>query len=445
MGLIDSLRKADKKGLFKSADSFAAYSTGFLPLDYANGFMYNHPNEKGMMESQEILGIMGGTFTTFIGYSGTGKTTLADQIAFNIISPYPNGLMIHCDIEKTAMYERILQVTGAKEDDPRIILNKDHVAIEDVLEMIDDICRTKDELGDECKYELPPEFNKNGKPVKVFEPTVIILDSLAAFNSRDVKDAVLEGQMSTNREVGQISQFYTKCLNKMSRYNINIFSINHIKSKVDVNPYQASPQQVMMLRPGESLPRGFAPIYYAQNIFRTNSTKSNIYTMEDNGFTGFKCAVQVVKSKTSFIGSTVNLCFNSKIGFDPIYTLYESAEQMGLIEGRNPNLYFKGLDQYKFNRKRFRDKFIEERAFRMAVLDIMQPYFTAMLGVKNGDVDTTSYITIADLNKDNRDEAYVGPVLASAEVDKAKAAQDALKADAPKTGRKTEANAAKDE
>ena len=47
MGLIDSLRKADKKGLFKSADSFAAYSTGFLPLDYANGFMYNHPNEKG--------------------------------------------------------------------------------------------------------------------------------------------------------------------------------------------------------------------------------------------------------------------------------------------------------------------------------------------------------------------------------------------------------------
>ena len=231
----------------------------------------------------------------------------------------------------------------------------------------------------------------------------------------------------------------------MSRYNINIFSINHIKSKVDVNPYQASPQQVMMLRPGESLPRGFAPIYYAQNIFRTNSTKSNIYTMEDNGFTGFRCAVQVVKSKTSFIGSTVNLCFNSKIGFDPIYTLYESAEQMGLIEGRNPNLYFKGFDQYKFNRKRFRDKFIEEKAFRMGILDVMQPYFTAMLGVKNGDVDTTSYVTIAELNKGNCDEEYVGPVLDSAEVDKVKAAQEALKMDTIKTGQKTEANVTKDE
>ena len=45
MGLIDSLRKADKKGLFKSADSFASYSTGFLPLDYANGFIYNHLND----------------------------------------------------------------------------------------------------------------------------------------------------------------------------------------------------------------------------------------------------------------------------------------------------------------------------------------------------------------------------------------------------------------
>ncbi len=380
MSLISALSAADKKGLFQSTDYFANYSTGILPIDFANGFMFE--NYKG--EKVPVTGIIGGTFVTVIGISGSGKSTAAQQMAYNIIKPYENGLMIVFDVEKTALKNRIVEICGADRDDPRIILQKDNVAIEDVMDTLDKICEEKERGGDLYKYDLDTNLfiGKDGKPVRMYVPTVFIIDSLPSFNSKSRKEDELEGQMSGGREASQISQFYTKCLNKMSKYNITIFAVNHIKSKVDINPYQSSIPQLMMLKQGESLPRGVAPIYYAQNIFRFNATKGNMYTLEDNGFEGFKSTVQLAKTKTSFIGATVDVCFNADIGFDPIYTLYEFGKQADIIEGRNPHMYFKDAPEFKFSRKNFREKFINEPDFRIAVGNAVYPYLLLLIGSK---------------------------------------------------------------
>ena len=394
MSLISELRSKDKKQLFSTNDAFTPYSTGLLPLDYANGFQAPLARDR----VAPIAGVMGGTFITIIGLSGSGKTTLADQIAYNIIRPFDDGVMIHVDIEKTALKARIAQVTGSDPEDPRIILDKDRTSIEDVLDMIAEICNEKESGGEKYKYTIPEEYwVVPDKPTKVYVPTVLILDSLATFNSRERKEDTLEGQMSGGREASQISQFYSKCLNSMNRYNITIIAVNHIKSTVDINPYQSHVPQMMLLKQGESLPRGVAPIYLAQNIFRCNATKGNIYTIEENGFQGFMCKIQVAKTKTAFIGSEVNVCFNSEIGFDPIYTLYEFATQAGLIEGRNPYLYIKGLDTMKFNRKQFRVKFISEPEFRDGVMSIMQPYLFSLLGSKDPTGEKTTYESVDGL------------------------------------------------
>ena len=94
-----------------------------------------------------------------------------------------------------------------------------------------------------------------------------------------------------------------------------------------------------MLKPTEQVNRGFAAQYYSQNFFRIDSNKSNMYKPEDVGFSGYKATIQIAKTKTAFIGSTIDVCFNGSIGFDPVFSLYEYAKSLGIIDGRNPFLY----------------------------------------------------------------------------------------------------------
>ena len=138
----------------------------------------------------------------------------------------------------------------------------------------------------------------------------------------------------------------------------------------------------MMLKPSEQVNRGYAAQYYSQNYFRLDAIKSNMYKVEDVGFQGYKASIQIAKTKTAFIGSTVDVCFNGEIGFDPIYSLFEYAKSIGIIDGRNPFLYPTGLSEYKFSRKDFRNKFIGEEGFRNAFMGVLQPHLEAMLGSK---------------------------------------------------------------
>ena len=250
MGLKQDLIKADKKGLFKCDSFYDCYSTGFLPIDYLNAFKVTYMDENGQPATKLMTGLMGGKFITIIGYSGTGKTTLADQIAWSICNSYPsdasedtirkfkeNTMFVHVDVEHTATISRIKELTGASQwdVDNRIILNNDNTYIEDVMAMIDQVCQAN---PDEYTYSINGRPFGSAKPVKVYVPTVFLIDSLPAFTSKNADVSMLEGDMSANREVKQISQFYTKCLGRMQKYNITIIAINHIKSKIQINPYE---------------------------------------------------------------------------------------------------------------------------------------------------------------------------------------------------------------
>ena len=77
MSLMRELDAGDKKGLFKSNDTFVNYSTGLLPLDYANGFWLTIDDKEGYRRVP-VTGIIGGTFVSVIGSTGSGKSTFAD-------------------------------------------------------------------------------------------------------------------------------------------------------------------------------------------------------------------------------------------------------------------------------------------------------------------------------------------------------------------------------
>lgn len=398
--LLDALRANDKKGLFTSDDVFTTYSTGLLPLDYANGSWMRIKKEDGTEESVPLLGIVAGTYTTIIGGTGCGKTTLADQMGYNVIKPFEDGIMIHKDCEQTALKPRIVQITSRDPNYPNVLLDKTAVSIEDTIETINKICEAKEQAGDAAKY--PVEDPVFGTTNLIYVPTVIIIDSLPSFNSKDMagignNNMQMQDGMAVNREVKDISQFYAKQLYRMNKYNINIIAVNHIKANPSAGMI-GSPQVqgLMMLRQGETCPRGTAPMYYAQNVFRCNMVKSSFYDPDDVGFSGSKIVIQIAKSKTTFVGSSVSVAFNSATGFDPIFTMYEFANDIGLIEGRNPYLYLHGMESFKFKRNQFRDKFINDTAFREGFMEICQPYLESLLGSK--ELTESDKLRYGDLN-----------------------------------------------
>lgn len=375
--LLDSLKSGKHKGLFESNNEFAVYSTGFAALDAINAFAvpYNLPD--GTLATDIARGVIGGRFITLIGASGTGKSTLADQIGWNIVKSFPNGILIHVDIEETVLRPRLLEVLGVTSNSPdndRIIVKKDDVYIEDVLTMVNEICVNKESQKSLCMYEDDGKwFGK--KKIKIYEPTVIIIDSLPSFTTANADTTSLDGQMTTNRDVAMISQFYTKLLSKMNKYNITIIATNHIKPKIVVDVYNPPPSQLMLLSKSETLPRGQAPIFYASNIIRLYAAgKSSIIKRDEYGFDGFEATATAAKSKTAFVGASCKLIFREDKGFDEAYTLLATAYDNDIVCGRNPYLYMKGDEEHKFSKANFGEKYNTDPEFRNAIYKSMEPF-----------------------------------------------------------------------
>ena len=378
MGFLEELKANDKKGLFRSDDNTISFPTGFHALDYANGY-YQTVKINGEYKHIRRLGVPPG-FTTIIGSSGVGKSTFCLGAGWNIVKRFSNGQFIYVDCEKTMTKQRIIEVTGASPEDPRITLMKERTAIEDVLELLDEICERKEANKNEIQIEIKDQ-SLDGKPYKIYPPTVVVIDSLPSFNSRDYDDTSLGSNVDGMRGAKDVSRFFTNCLDNATKYNIVFLVVNHIRPKAEMNPYAQPPKGLMMLGQAEQLPRGAVAQYYSTTYFRINAKRSDAYTMEDNGFTGFKCIIQLAKTKSNVVGTSFPIAFTGD-GFDPYYSIYEFANSIGLINGRNPYLYFEGLEDLKFNRKDFVPRMKFEEGFGPRVMAVMRPYFDMLLGDK---------------------------------------------------------------
>jgi len=409
MAFIDALLANDKKGIFKSNDTFVNYSTGLDALDYANGFWLPVKQENGEIEHVAITGIIGGTFCTIIGTTGSGKTTLADFIGWCIVKPFKDGLMIHVDAEQTALKPRICAITGADPDDKRLILAKDDTSIEYVLKLIGEIAAMKEAGGKQYMYEVKNK-TYGGKSFMSYVPTVIIIDSLPQFNGINMNVEDLGTNMDGARGAKDIAAFYNKALMLMRKYNITIFPINHLLPKVEADRFSAPPQGLIMIRPGENVPRGMKPLYMSQNVFRCNAIKSNMYDKDKVGFEGFKIVVQVAKSKTAFIGANVPTAFNAKRGFDPVFSLFEYGTDAKIINNSGAYYYLEGMEDMKFTRKNFREKYITDEVFRTKFAKTILPFFEGILGNKEiSEEDRILYEKMNLIVEDEKGNATANP------------------------------------
>jgi len=397
MSLWQDLEANDKKGILKSDDNTTSYPTGITVLDYANGFWNETVDADGNKILVPVIGIQGGSMVSIIGPTGTGKTTLAVQIGWNIVKRFEDGMMFIIDCEKTSTRQRVITLAEADYEEPRIRLIKSHTSIEDVLDNFTKICDAKEAGGKQFMYEV----KMGGRTFWQYVPTVYIIDSLPSFNSKEYNVEDLGNNIDQMRASKDVTRFYTNVLDRAWKYNCIFIVINHIRPNTVMNPYAPPPQGLLMINPQtETLPRGSVAQYYSNTYFRIKTKKSAAYTIDDDGFVGYKCDISLAKTKTNVVGTSFPVTFNSAKGFDPIYSIYEFANSLGLIQGRNPYLSIKGFDERKFNRKEFISLMSVDKDFREGVLRVLKPYYEGLLGAKKVDAseEDTERLAYGDID-----------------------------------------------
>lgn len=397
--LLNRLRENDKEGLFDASPSVVCYPTGIPTLDYQLGYtLVSRDDDDNIIDSHDLVGLVGGSFVTVIGKSGTAKTALACKAAYNMVKEYENGLVMHYDLEQALNATRIKNLTGMtnREFLDHYVLKSSRSYIEDIFDTIMEIANEKQKHKKEYQYttNFKDEF---GNPVVLYQPTVMIIDSIPVLAMRpDVKkvkakkgsgeddyvveDQEMEGQTYALRVAKALSQFFRKLIPVIKEFNITIISINHINQKLEINPFAKTQAQVLYLKADESLPGGNAPIYFANTLIKhiaVGTTKANF---EDDGYAGFKVNAEIIKSRTNISGVKVPMVYDQNTGFSKERSLLAFAQELDLVNGSRKNARYLGdRDDVKFDEKRIVDEYRNRAEVREVFDEVLYPRLEKLL------------------------------------------------------------------
>ena len=365
--LVEALRNSDaERG--KKADKYfdcnasvISYSTGFPVLDYYLGYKVNVCDEDGKyVDSYPSLGITAGSYVLFIGKPSTSKTSTAVKIAGNIVRNFDNGMVMHFDLECAMNYSRIQALTKLHMNDMldgKYILRQEKLTLADIKSSIIRLYNEKIKNADKYTYDTGKK-NEFGEPIKLLEPSVVILDSIATISTglEDESAKSLEkaeevmSQTERMRLTGEIGRFFNDILKYLREANITLIAINQIKQNPQMG-FVKSPAEVMYLKQDEHCPGGYAPLFNAQIMLKFVALGSDKYTDEDDGFSGFKVRAEIIKSRVSAAGKFVNLVYDKNIGVDMVRSTVDYAKDMGLVSGNKNGYYFITDKDEKFTLK----------------------------------------------------------------------------------------------
>lgn len=368
--LLSALRENDKKNLFRTNVTTAFIKTGFILFDYYFGSVVNIHDELGRIIRQEPrVGQAAGTFNLLVGMSGSSKTTLAIQIAGNIIRQFQNANVIHYDCEQRMDLSRIevvsqLPASYFTGDTPKYILKGGAVGLDVIQESIVKLYVNKMKMKKELMVDsgVKDEF---GQPVMILPPTVIIIDSITTVmsetfspdNTKEATDAEkMRGNTEGARDAKTLKGFFKDILPLCKEGNIIIYGINHLNNNMSMNAFIPAAKQQNFLKQDESIPGGKTMIFYPFNIAKMIAKPSDDFTEESDGFSGHMVMIEPIKSSSNQSGNnskgiSFQMVFSYKYGFDPLRTLIIYAKDRGLLEGNKTRYKFKDDPSFTFSFK----------------------------------------------------------------------------------------------
>lgn len=355
--------KSKNYAMKAEAETGVGYSSGFLAFDFLNGTTI-HVKSNTMNFTYYSIGIQDGSMVMFIGRSGCGKTTLAVQMAGNIIRPFKTSCIFHDDIEGGISDERLQQLTGlyGQEFKDKYIRRDAGITGENFYERVKLIHDEKVNNREDYEYDTELLGTDGDRLIKL-EPTVYILDSLAMLMpEKYASEDELSGQMSSTAAAKNNAMIFKRVIPMLKSANIILLTINHINQKVALSPSQMTKNQLSYLKQGETLPGGNSIIYLSNLVIRVDDS-SKIKETDPLGVFGHFVDVSLVKSRSTASGVSVPMIM-TRDGFDQELSLFLYMKANNKINGNGAYLYFGDADHLKFNQKSFKTKLMESEEFR---------------------------------------------------------------------------------
>lgn len=399
MGLLADRFRAQmaktKDPRMEEAVADVLYPTGFLPFDFLNGYRVHVKSETEDFWYNSV-GIVDGSSTTVCGRSGAGKTTVALQMAANIVRPFPEATIFFDDIEggSNATRRELLTHFTPKEAEQRIIYRNTAVSAENFYKRIASIYEIKMNNRADFEYDTGKLDSRGNKIYKLI-PTVYILDSLAMLTPEKLtEEEELSGQMSTTATAKTNTAVFKRIVPKLKAANIILFTINHINDKIEVNAFTHTKSQVSFLKPGETLPGGKAALYLANNLIRVDDG-AKLKETDGLGINGKIVDFEIIKSRTNAAGRSVPMVFDFTSGFDDILSLFMFLKSTGAII-TGATCYLRGHEDMKFRQRDFKNKLFNDPEFAKVFNEVARAELETLLG--NPEVEEQKNITQPNQN-----------------------------------------------
>lgn len=381
--LTDLFRaKVSKMGLAMSGEAAPdiLYPTGFPTIDYLNGYIAQQLNtETGQLEDYYNLGITDGSYMCLCANTSVGKSTFANQLLANIARPYPKASILIDDIESgmTDVRRRHLAKFSKEEFDKRYLIRNAGITIENIYQRIKTLSDLKTKEHSQDYFYDTGRRDLNGKPIIKLQPTLYLIDSLAALMPEDMVDEEeLEGKSYGAHVAAVMSQLMQSMLQLLKAANIIVIGINHFSTDVQMTRFPKPPDPPW-LKPGERIPKGKKATLLANNIYRMDISSKlkldELYRIE-----GSIVKFSLVKSRSSGIKRPINMVYDFVNGFDPWLSMLEYLRANNMLAGAGASISFDPQREFKFSFGTFKDKINSDPVFRKAFQDHMLPVLRAI-------------------------------------------------------------------
>ncbi|MCM1439518.1 MAG: hypothetical protein NC131_10020 [Roseburia sp.] len=304
-------------------------------------------------------------------YIITHNTTLTAQIAANIIRQFNYANTIHFDGEERFDVSRCETITrlpayffDGSNGGERYMIRSGMIGLDVIQEMVVKTYVSKMKLKKELM--VPSGFKDEfGKDVMIFQPTVIIVDSMTTvmsetFSPDSTKEAAdaekMRGNTEGARDAKTLKGFFKDILPLCKEANIIVYGINHLNTNMSMNAFIPVAKQQNYLNQDESIPGGKTMLYYPFNIVKLTAKPGDDFTDDVDGFAGHMVMIEPIKSSSNQSGNkrkgvSFEMVFSHKQGFDSLRTMIMYGRERGIIEGNKTRMKFKEDDSFTFSLK----------------------------------------------------------------------------------------------